>query len=70
MPSTQASGKGVVPLPREALRSTITLKVDDCRGLKRSWVWHEGSRHATDGTQVSELPVSKQPVNCLGGEPR
>ena len=29
----------------------------------------DGLTQDVDGTQVSELPVSKQPVNCLAGFP-
>lgn len=29
----------------------------------------EGLTQEVEGTQVSELPVSKQPVNCFGGVP-
>ena len=33
------------------------------------WVMHEGLTQDVEGTHVSELPVSKQPVNCFGGVP-
>lgn len=32
-------------------------------------VMHDGLTQDVDGTHVSELPVSKQPVNCFGGFP-
>jgi hypothetical protein len=50
-------------------RSGHTLKVLDAELLYRSCVRHEGLMHDVEGTQVSELPVSKHPVNCFGGVP-
>ena len=41
----------------------------DCEVLYLSWVMQDGLTQDVDGTQVSELPVSKQPVNCFGGVP-
>ena len=52
------------------LEGGLTLKVDDWLGLNLSCVTQAGSRQELAGSQVSELPVSKQPVNCLGGVPR
>lgn len=49
--------------------SIPTLNVLDCDVLYLLWVMQEGLTQDVDGTQVSELPVSKQPVNCLGGVP-
>ena len=46
-----------------------TLKVLDAEVLYLLWVRQEGFTQDVDGTHVSELPVSKQPVNCLGGVP-
>ena len=46
-----------------------TWNVDECPGLKRSWDVQDASKHAMDGSQVSELPVSKQPVKGLAGVP-
>ena len=37
--------------------------------LYLSWVMQDGLTQDVDGTQVSELPVSKHPVNCFGGVP-
>ena len=47
----------------------VTLYDDESDGLKRSCEVQDGSKHDEAGSQVSELPVSKQPVNCLGGVP-
>ena len=48
----------------------LTLNVDESLGLNLSWDVQAGSMQPTEGSQVSELPVSKHPVNCLGGVPR
>lgn len=45
------------------------MKVLDAVLLYRLWVRQDGFTHDVDGTHVSELPVSKQPVNCFGGLP-
>ena len=47
----------------------LTLYVDESLGLNLSWDVQAGSKQPLDGSQVSELPVSKQPVNCFGGVP-
>ena len=47
-----------------------TLKVLEASELYLLCVRHEGFTQDVDGTQVSELPVSKQPVNCFDGDPR
>ena len=67
------AGRGAVHktiLAEWCQRMGLTLKVDESLELKRSWDVQAGSMHPTDGSHVSELPVSKQPVNCLGGVPR
>ena len=51
-------------------RRGLTLKVDESLELNLSWDVQAGSMQPTAGSQVSELPVSKHPVNCLGGVPR
>ena len=45
------------------------MKLLDASELYLLCVRHEGFTHDVDGTQVSELPVSKQPVNCVAGVP-
>ncbi len=45
------------------------MNVLDSEVLYLLCVMHDGFTQDVDGTQVSELPVSKQPVNCLGGFP-
>ena len=52
-----------------ACQHVPTWNVDECPGLKRSWDVQDASKHAMDGSQVSELPVSKQPVKGLAGVP-
>ncbi len=47
----------------------LTLNVLDSEVLYLLWVIQDGFTQDVDGTQVSELPVSKQPVNCFGGFP-
>ena len=47
----------------------LTLNVLDTEVLYLLCVMHDGFTQDVDGTQVSELPVSKQPVNCFGGFP-
>ena len=47
----------------------LTLNVLDWELLYLLWVIQDGLTQDVDGTQVSELPVSKQPVNCLAGFP-
>ena len=47
----------------------LTLNVLDWELLYLLWVMQDGLTQDVDGTQVSELPVSKQPVNCLAGFP-
>ena len=54
---------------RQITQTILTLKVEESLGLNLSWDVQGASRHATDGSHVSELPVSKHPVNCLGGVP-
>ncbi len=41
----------------------------DCEVLYLLCVMQDGLTQDVEGTHVSELPVSKQPVNCLGGFP-
>lgn len=47
----------------------LTLNVLDCEVLYLLCVMQDGLTQDVEGTHVSELPVSKQPVNCLGGVP-
>ncbi len=46
-----------------------TWNVLDDVAQKRVCVRHAAEVHREDGTHVSELPVSKQPVNATGGVP-
>ena len=50
-------------------RQGRTLNVLEAAVLYLLCVRQEGFTQDVEGTQVSELPVSKQPVNCLGGVP-
>jgi len=46
-----------------------TWNVLDDVAQNRVCVRHAAELHREDGTHVSELPVSKQPVNATGGVP-
>ena len=68
--STPAATEYVIYCLLQMVQTMPTLKVEESLGLNLSWDVQGASRHAIDGSHVSELPVSKHPVNCLEGVPR